>query len=215
MIPAPGEDLPFPERCKFEFTKIYLRWSLDTLVTWDWPSPMNPEEVVEMRSREMLFPANVYPLFASVTSKSRSKRAAKIRLYLSEAGVTVFVPWYLAKGEDGGIDQVIRDVKSESSPPHLRGWMQACKSRSGSEFGLKRLFDLAWLYRNLFLALRHRYPASCEGRASRLDEVFAAVRKVSTDTIKNLRRHVERMSGTHTDTNPDPAKRPRRPTPVS
>ncbi|HEY7427211.1 MAG TPA: hypothetical protein VH682_23455 [Gemmataceae bacterium] len=71
FIPDVTADMDLPAGFREDFEAFYCRWNLETMQTWDWPAPMEPDFVGGLRKGIKL---------------------------LSEAGMTLFIPWYMLRG---------------------------------------------------------------------------------------------------------------------
>ncbi len=78
------------------FSLFYRRWSIDRLITWDLPVPMDPQLV--------------------------NRTLYRVE-DLDVAGTTLFVPWYLRRDEQLKIAEVLEASRIYSSPNHLAAWL--------------------------------------------------------------------------------------------
>jgi hypothetical protein len=161
-----GLDTEVPEAFRAEVLASYRRWGLDQLLTWEWPVPMEPDLVGGL-----------------VGWDER----------LGEAGVVLFVPWYLLKGQKLNVQEIVRHSRQTEVPPQLRGWVQK-SGRGQEELGEVRYQRLAWLYRYLVLALRRRYPEACRRRAQRLDWALSRVLGVDDESVRKARQQLQRAA---------------------
>ncbi|MFL5330045.1 MAG: hypothetical protein ACJ8C4_14160 [Gemmataceae bacterium] len=157
----------FPNQLLDEFRAFYQRWGLFQLLTWEWPIPLDAD------------------LVGGVFHDIKA---------LSESGVTLFVPWYLLRGEKLNVSEVIHQLRSLEVPPHLRGWFQKSKSDEDG-LGERRFEKVAALYRFMFLALRRRYPDSYCNRKQEVDAAFSIAldgRPLGEQSITRLRRELQK-----------------------
>ena len=173
LMPDPTEGAELPPGFRDECYRFFSRWGLDTLLTWDWPVPMEPDLNVGLRQNMNL---------------------------LSSAGAVLVVPWYLLRGGVLNLQEVIQQCRLASTPDHLLGWVNKQGHRKGGDLGDARYATIQWLYRYHELVLKRRYPGSCEGNQQRLDHAFASVIKRDEDTVKKLRLELRRaVDGTDPD----------------
>jgi len=85
-------DPDIPNDFREDLLAFYRQWGLDQMATWDLPVPMEPDLVGGMLSDLHL---------------------------LSETGVTLFVPWYLLRGEKLNLQDLARLERESAVPPHL------------------------------------------------------------------------------------------------
>ncbi len=163
-MPDPTEGAALPYGFRDACYKFFARWGLDTLLTWDWPVPMEPDLNVGLRENVNL---------------------------LSSAGAVLFVPWYLLRGGALDVRDVVQQCRLASAPDHLSGWVNKQGDRREG-VGDARYATIRWLYRYHQLVLRRRYPGACEGNLLRLDSAFAAVIEREEDTIKKHRLELRR-----------------------
>ncbi len=142
--------------------QFFARWGLDTLLTWDWPVPMEPDLNVGLRQNMDL---------------------------LSPAGAVLFLPWYLLRGGVLDLKAVIDNCRLASPPEHLHGWVNKRGDRLEG-VGDVRYATLLLLYRFGELALRRRYADACAGNQHRLDLALASVIGRQCDTVKKLRHEL-------------------------
>ncbi len=85
---------------------FYRRWSLERLLTWDWPQPMHPEFLGSL----------LHPPESS-----------------TQAGISLFLPWSVLHGGQVVDTQLISALKISAVPEHLRDWVDpraiACRRR--------------------------------------------------------------------------------------
>ncbi len=135
------------------------RWSLERLLTWDWPQPMHPE----------YFGSLIHPPETS-----------------TEAGISLFLPWSVMQGGQIGDLQLISALKISAVPQHLRDWVfppSNQKTEKAADF-----FELqAKLYRYYWLALRGRYEPRFHRRLQAIDTAFGEWLNLEPDTIRRHR----------------------------
>lgn len=162
-----GYDPNFLNDC----TSFYLKWGLDCLYTWDWPDPMEPN--FNIPSAEFI----------------------KDDPEISEAGVQLFIPWYLLRGDKLNMQQVVRAATINRFGDHLQGWLYG-DSTSKQQLGDIRYRHIEFIYHYYLLIFRRRYPEKCKGNKERLDEVLASQLKCNAETVRKLRQELERCRGT-------------------
>lgn len=104
-IPDPTEGAALPTGFRDECYRFFPRWELDTLLTWDWPVPMEPDLSVGLREDMDL---------------------------ISAGGMVVFVPWYLLRGAQLDLRQVAQQSRLAATPDHLFGWVNKQGPRTGA-----------------------------------------------------------------------------------
>jgi hypothetical protein len=154
-----GLEAEVPDGFAGDFLAFYYRWNLQHMLTWEWPIPMEPDLVGGVLKDDGL---------------------------LAEAGVKVFLPWYMLRGEKLNLQEIVRHSRAIDSSPHLREWVQKTRHKQ-DELGDLRFERLAFLYRFLELALRQRYPKECHRRAQKLDLAFSSVLGRGQDSVRKLR----------------------------
>jgi hypothetical protein len=147
---------------------FYERWGLYWMATWDWPAPMEPDLAVG-------FPGDVEAL--------------------SAAGVVLFVPWYLLRGEKLQLQAVVQRARTACGAAHLRGWLHRPREPKRDEKGDTRFAWLAWIYRFHELALRGRYGPPSRGQTQRLDIALGKVLHRDPDTVRKARLELRRVLG--------------------
>jgi len=158
---------PRPGSCVAACLSFYKRWSLERLLTWDVPVPMEASLSVLMAG-ELELPA--------------------------EEGAVLFFPWYLLRGSRLDLRQLGRRLRLES-PAHLRGWVLQGTGGPRAAAGDRGYQLLIWLYRcELALA---RYPKACARNVERLDEALAEVIKPGQETVRKLRQRLARALRQH------------------
>jgi hypothetical protein len=142
---------------------LYRRWGLDRLATWDWPIPMEPDFNI---------------------------RRIQTLDELAETGMSLFLPWYLLRGEKLSLQAIARSIRLYSAADHLRTWLAFDKRRSRD--GEIRYRATLFLYQYFVLALRARYAASPEFNLEKIDVAFARLLKRSADSVKKLRLKLQK-----------------------
>jgi hypothetical protein len=165
FIPDVTADMDLPAGFREDFEAFYCRWNLETMRTWDWPAPMEPDFVGGLRKGIKL---------------------------LSQAGMTLFIPWYMLRGERINLQDVARLSRIGSVPEHLSDWVNKRSPDGGDDLGELRYKNLLWIYRFYVLVLMQRYSAACKGKIGRLDHALAKVLKRDQDSVKKLRLQLRR-----------------------
>lgn len=168
LLPDPTRDAAFPPDFREACYDFYYRWGLDTLATWDWPVPMEPD----LNSHQRRDPAR-----------------------LSSSGVFLFLPWYMLRGEALDLREVARQARVAAVPDHLRVWVANEPVSKGDNLGEVRYGNIVILYRYYELVLRRRYAAACRGRTQRIDRAFARILDRDEDSVKKLRLQLARAAG--------------------
>jgi hypothetical protein len=151
------------------FMRFYRRWGLETFLTWDLPLPMRP---------------------AFHGAPFRQKAG------LSEAGVNLFLPWYVLRDGRFGLRELARHLQDLQNPEHLAGWLETVTTRKG-ELADTRLRNVLILYRYQHLALQSRYSGRPGWDATRQDVAFAEFLNRSEESVRQVRLHLQRrLSGT-------------------
>ena len=148
-----------------EMLSFYQRWGLDNLTTWDWPNPMEPDFNTQMLEDHQP---------------------------LGQTGITLFIPWYLLRGERLDLQSFFQGSRMYHCEEHLRDWLEPQPSGKRSNTSDIRFRSIAWLYRYYFLALCNRYSESIKRNVVRLDEVLGQVLNLSGESIKRLRQKIKR-----------------------
>lgn len=164
LMHDPTTELQLPRGFREECEAFYIRWGLQTLVTWDWPDAMDPDMGVGLRR-------NLNEL--------------------DEGGLTLFVPWYMARGSLNLAD-VVRHSRIGAAPRHLSEWVHRGGAGAGGELGETRYATALTLYRFRELVLDSRYAENCQGRTAALDRAFAKLLGRDEDTVKKVRTFVAR-----------------------
>lgn len=148
-----------------EMLSFYRRWGLDSLTTWDWPNPMEPDFNTQMLEDHQP---------------------------LGQTGITLFIPWYLLRGERLDLQSFIQASRMYHCEEHLRDWLEPQPSGKQSNTSDIRFRSIAWLYRYYFLALCNRYPESISRNVASLDEAMGQILNLSGESIKRLRQKIQR-----------------------
>jgi hypothetical protein len=165
IIPDVTADMDLPAGFREDFETFYCRWNLETMGSWEWPEPMAPDFVGGQRNG--------------------IKR-------LSAAGMTLFIPWYMLRGDRIDLQDVARLARIGAVPEHLSGWVNKRSPEGGDDLGELRYKNLLWLYRFHELVLIRRYSTDCKGNIERLDRALAKVLKRDQDSVKKLRLQLRR-----------------------
>ncbi|MFT3879706.1 MAG: hypothetical protein QM703_08600 [Gemmatales bacterium] len=144
---------------------FYRKWGLDNLITWDWPNPMEPDFNVR--------------LFEDAQS-------------MEQSGITLFIPWYLLRGERLDLATFIQSSRMYHCEEHLKNWLESQSAGKKENMGDIRYRNIAWLYRYYFLALRKRYPDSLLRNVTKVDQLFGQVFNRNKESIKRLRQKIQR-----------------------
>ena len=171
----PSEEASFPRQFLGKCMQFLSRWGLDTLATWDWPIPMEPDFGIGQR-RDMNL--------------------------LASGGLFFFVPWYLLRGEKVDFNELFQQHRL-AAPEHLLKWANKRTSRNGADLGDISYANIRWLYRFDELVLARRYATACKGNRHRLDQAFAAVIERDEDSVKKLRLELTRALKRRTSKLPD------------
>jgi len=161
-----GEPAGAADPREARFHLFYRRWNLASFLTWDLPLPLRPE--------------------VGVTTLDT--------FTLAGAGVTLFLPWYVA--EDGRFSphELVDHLKSIRRPAHLKGWLST-PAGGGKALGDVRYRHYLVLYRYRGLVLGRRYPDRLGRRTMQLDRAFAGYLGCGEDTVKKVRTAVGRAAG--------------------
>jgi hypothetical protein len=144
---------------------FYRRWGLDRMLTWELPLPMTPSlENIELEG--------VWQV--------------------ANAGVLLFVPWYLLRGGQFDLQQVARRIKFESAPEHLREWIAKRAPRGEDKKGDLTYQYLFWIYRCYELVLYRRYRSAFESRVEQVDRALGKVMRRGEDLVKKLRLRLKK-----------------------
>jgi hypothetical protein len=152
------------------FRDFYNRWGLERFETWDLPRPLGPE-------------------YYGLTGQDAST--------LSEAGVTVFLPWHLTRDRALTLQDLTGPLKRARDLRHLRGWVDKGKG----DLGYRRYRRLYLLYRYEYLALVARYGEDLGRKKGALDRAFAwysephGDSKTGAENFKRARLELNKMLG--------------------
>jgi hypothetical protein len=143
-----------------DFREFYRKWSLDTMLTWEVPLPLELEACI---------------------SDQRVWRPT------SEEGLSLFLPWPILRRSDLDLDGIVARYRHLSAPPHLRPWLEKRSEGESGEIALQQQFQILW---NLKLVLEDRYPEMLRGRVGLMDQVFEGLlgRAEGGDTVTKRRR---------------------------
>jgi hypothetical protein len=137
-----GEALPKVEESEREFFDdyicLYRRWCLDTFATWDLPIPM----------RSDIAGVSLYPLSS-----------------VNEAGVVMFVPWYLIRFKDIALRDV---VDLEGVPTNVKAWVDGDMKNWGAD----RFSLMLELYCYVEMGLMKRYRSKLQWGRGRIDQAI-------------------------------------------
>ncbi|MBA3480401.1 MAG: hypothetical protein H0T51_01170 [Pirellulales bacterium] len=166
-----SSSLPEDDNEAEEFLGVWLpffhRWGIEELATWDLPVPMRAE----------LSNTTLYDFHD-----------------VAEAGIAVFVPWYLTRHRGFDLYSVADQRGLVHSPPELGEWLFPKQK----DWGPKRYLMMLRMYVYLELAVKARYAPRMRGKLTQLTEVFAEFfshfsgESVSSDTIKKIRLEMNR-----------------------
>lgn len=142
---------------------FYQKWGLSRMVTWDLPVPMRPDW---------------------------SSSGGYFLPQLSEdAGLKLFIPWYLMRNKDLKLEDVADLKRPLLSPPEIREWLEG---DSQKDWGPDRFATMLRIYVYLELALKRRYKVT--GKLGKLDAAFARFLSPDMDgeasgsaTVKKIR----------------------------
>lgn len=155
---------PKRDACTWALIGFYHRWCLDRMLTWDLPAP---------RDARLHFKASETPDLSP------------------DEGITLQVPWYLLRGGRFDLQEVMKRIRFESAPEHLREWV--CKeSEHDHQAGGISYQRLHWLYRCYELVLFRRYGSICKTNIENLDRAMGQVMGRDEDLVKRLRQRLAR-----------------------
>jgi hypothetical protein len=165
-------EIPKSEREFYnDYLHFYQRWGLDTLATWDLPIPMRPE----------LATPSLYPLS-----------------HVGEAGVVMFVPWYLLRDKDITLRDIAEHRRLLNAPNAVTPWLDSVPKNWGHD--RNRLMLELYIY--VELCLKRRYPDRVHRKFERLDLAlsrFLVKRKAKysdsdskTETVRRVRFEIQR-----------------------
>ncbi len=136
---------PIPKRRQgffVDYTEVYRSWSIDGLSTWDLPIPMRLQ-------------------FGNGGAEDLN--------HISEAGITVFLPWFLLRDKQLTMERLASAQRTYAPTNHLNSWLDG----TPKNFGVHRYAVLLRLYICLELVLRARYGSRIINRLGLFDEAFA------------------------------------------
>ena len=136
------------------------------MLTWDWPVPMEPDLVGGMLQDQHRLP---------------------------DAGVVLFVPWYLLRGEKLDLQGIVQQARTACEAKHLWDWLHKQLAHGDDQMGDIRYERVGWLYRYHELVLVRRYRSARRGHVQRLDRALAGVIDRDEDTVKKLRLDLKRV----------------------
>lgn len=139
---------------------FYRRWNLRCFLTWDIPVPIRP-------------------MIHEVHSDDRMG-------LLSEAGINIFLPWYLLRDGRIQLKELARQLKDHRNPAHLAGWLNTDTAKK-EKLGDTRFANLFVLYRYQTLAIGPRYGNRAGWENERQDEAFARYLSLSVESVRRLR----------------------------
>ena len=149
---------------RIQYQAFLRRWCLEKMLTWELPIPASPIVAADATNSQCP-PCN---------------------------GIQVFLPWYMVRGEQFNLQDLVRRVRFESTPDHLRDWVLKTEGKHDDETGDLAFQRTFWVYRTYELVLRRRYPAACKRNIQALDRAMARVMDRSTDLVKRLRQRMTR-----------------------
>jgi len=156
----------FPEEIIVDFSSFYFRWGLETLVTWDWPVPMEPDWGTGIRE---------WPHF------------------FTSSGLVLIIPWYLLRRGKIDMKVIAGHRRFQGAPDHLAGWiLPKSGGRKGKELGDDRFGQMSKLYRWLCLILDRRYETECRRKTAKLDQAIAKYWKCNRESVKKLRESMRK-----------------------
>jgi hypothetical protein len=161
----------FGEDCWIEFSELCQRWSIERLLSWDLPLPLNVR--FDYMAAEDPFPDT-----------------------FQRNGVFLFLPWHLLRGRQLDLTLLLSRRQIEGAPPAIDKWLDKASNRMGRGMGDIALQHKYWLYRSYYLVLLPRYGKECKGNVARIDQLLAklmrrdveSVRKLRMSMVKDLRR---------------------------
>jgi len=145
---------------------FYRRWCLDRMLTWELPAPLDVR---------LHFSAGDGPLLTI------------------DEGVTLLLPWYMLRGGQFDLQEVVRRIRFEVTPAHLRAWVSNQPGSGGESTGEISYQRLYGLYRCYELVLFRRYPRACKKNIEKLDQILAALMQRESDWVKRLRQRMRRI----------------------
>ena len=151
---------------------LYRKWGLQGLATWELPVPIRPE----------------------LTKPS----ALPYSELSSEAGMLLFVPWYLMRDKDVKLHELADVRRTMGAPPDLDDWLDGEPANWGYErFGL-----MLQIYVFLELAIARRYGDRIRRRTGKLDHALSRFfcrergeeqrTESYVDTVRRVRQRLHR-----------------------
>jgi hypothetical protein len=165
---GPLPHLSFSPEFTNEYTEFCTYWGLERMLTWDVPLPLNP-----LVDRSVPAPDP----------------------FESKTGVSVFLPFYLLRGKNLSVRDLLERVRAESMPDQFATWFGAAGDPdrpADGEVGLQQQF---WLYRSYVLVLLTRYAEKCERNREKLNAVIADVLGKGQERVRKLRLALLRELG--------------------
>jgi hypothetical protein len=153
------------DACTKACIAFYRRWCLDRMLSWELPAPLD----ARLSATE------------NVTSETTP-----------DEGVAIFLPWYLVRGGQFDLQQVVERIRFESAPQHLRAWVSKASERAVDASGEISYQRLYWLYRSYELVLVRRYRAACRNNMETLDRAIGSLMARQEDWVKRLRQRLAR-----------------------
>jgi hypothetical protein len=147
------------------FRRFYRRWGLQSFLTWDLPLPMRP--------------SFVGPTFEPTAG-------------LSEAGVNLFLPWYVVRDGQFNLRDLVKHLHQFRNPEHLGGWLNTPTTKR-EKLGDTRFRNVFILFRYQNLAIQSRYGDRSGWDAARQDEVFARLLKRSEESVRHVRLYLQKQ----------------------
>jgi hypothetical protein len=151
------------DECAAALAAFCSRWSLEGLLTWELPLPMQP---------------------------SLNPTLDDARQFGPQDGVTVALPWSVLRGSQPDFRAMLRRLRFLSVPEHLRDWI--CREGANGPAGAITAHRMFVLYRTLHLGLSRRYAEACEGNIERLDTAFATVLGRKVELVRKVRQQLAR-----------------------
>ena len=112
---------------------------------------------------------------------------------LTNAGIVLFVPWYLLRGEKLDLQTIGAASRTGCEAEHLWDWLGKHPRRKEDEMGDIRYERQLFLYRYHELVIRRRYATASQGFVQSLDKAFAKEMERGEDTVKKLRLELGRV----------------------
>lgn len=152
---------------KADYMQFFQHWSLQSMATWELPIPMRPE----IMGRSLYYLPSI-----------------------SEAGVVLFVPWYLLRDKNIGLREATLHQQSLLGPPQLNEWM----SGKPKKWGHERFALMFRLYVYLELSLKQRYGLRPKWRTGTVGRALARFLKpdrnpdIAEATVGKVRKEMNR-----------------------